>query len=126
LASRRADISVAQLLVVDGRVVGEVEVAADARARRRGLSGRDGIEGALLVPRCPAVHTMGMRFSIEVAFLDRDLVVVDVVAMAPGRLGWPRLRARSCLEAEAALFRSWGLRRGSRLELQSSLSEEGR
>ncbi|MDQ1427309.1 MAG: uncharacterized protein QOK39_785 [Acidimicrobiaceae bacterium] len=117
---------VAQRLVVDGRVVCDVEVAVNARARRRGLSGRDGIEGAFLVPRCPAVHTVGMRFPIEVAFLDRDLVVLEVVAMAPGRLGWPRLRARSCLEAEAGSFGGWGLQRGSRLELRSSLSEEDR
>jgi uncharacterized membrane protein (UPF0127 family) len=112
-------------LVVDGRAVCAVETPGTSRARRRGLIGRGGVEGALFLPRCPAVHTVGMRFAVDVAFVDRHMVVIDVVTMAPGRLGWPRLRARSCVEAEAGAFARWGVRRGSRLELRSSSSEEG-
>jgi uncharacterized membrane protein (UPF0127 family) len=121
-----ADVVVAsaQELVVDGRSVCAVEVPVGARARRLGLVGRDALTGAMFLPRCPAVHTVGMRFALDVAFVDRHMVVIDVVAMAPGRLGWPRLRARSCVEAEAGAFARWGVRRASRLELRSSSSEE--
>jgi hypothetical protein len=105
-------------LVVDGRAVCAVEVAGRTGGRMRGLLGRDGLEGALLLPHEPGVHTFGMRFAIDVAFLDRRSVVLEVVRMAPGRFGRPRLRARSVLEAEAGRFEAWGLVRGSRVEIE--------
>ncbi|HZB06921.1 MAG TPA: DUF192 domain-containing protein [Thermoleophilaceae bacterium] len=50
-----------------------VIVAASAWQRVRGLAGRHTPpEGsALLFPRCRSVHTFGMRFPIDVVFLDR-------------------------------------------------------
>src|SRR5690606_19882018 len=64
-----------------------LEVAASPRARTRGLLGRDGIEGALLLTPARSVHTFGMRFAIDVAHLDAELRVLSVCTMAPGRLG---------------------------------------
>jgi uncharacterized protein len=90
-----------------------VEVAASYRARTRGLLGRDGVEGALLLTPASGVHTFGMRFPIDVAYLDRRLRVLAVRTMPPGRLGRPRLRARHVLEAEAGALTRWGLSRGS-------------
>ena len=90
----------------------DIEVASTRRARRRGLLGRDGIEGALLLTPARAVHTFGMRFDIDVAYLDGHGVVLEVRRMARNRLGRPRLRARSVLEAEAGTFGRWGLRVG--------------
>jgi uncharacterized membrane protein (UPF0127 family) len=92
-----------------------LEVARSARARRHGLLGRDGIEGALLLSPASAVHTVGMRFAIDVAYLDRTLRVVAVRTMPPGRIGLPRPRARHVLEAEAGAMRRWGIRRGVRI-----------
>ena len=100
-------------------VLCSVEVAVAAGQRLRGLLGRDGLEGALLLPRCRSVHTMGMRFAIDVAFLDRSGCVVDVVApMRPWRLGHLRLRARQVLEAEAGAFERWRLAAGDVLEVR--------
>jgi uncharacterized protein len=49
---------------------------------------------ALLLPRCRSIHTLGMRFPIRMAFLDRDLAVLGVRDIAPGypfvRLGCAR------------------------------------
>ncbi|WP_438486072.1 DUF192 domain-containing protein [Streptomyces sp. S186] len=111
---------------VDGRGVLEVagtqvpvEIAASHRARMRGLLGRDGIAGALLLTPASGVHTFGMRFAIDVAYLNRDLVVVDVCTLRPGRLGRPRLRARHVLEAEAGAMAGWEVRRGVRLRLRT-------
>jgi uncharacterized membrane protein (UPF0127 family) len=95
-----------------------LEVAVSARARRRGLLGRDGIEGALLLSPASAVHTLGMRFAIDVAYLDRRMRVVAVRTMRPGRLGLPRPRARHVLEAEAGAMERWGVRRGVRVLVQ--------
>ncbi|MFD3420657.1 DUF192 domain-containing protein [Streptomyces decoyicus] len=92
-----------------------VEIAASYRARTRGLLGREGIEGALLLTPANSVHTFRMRFAIDAAYLSRDFTVLAVRTMRPGRLGLPRLRARHVLEAEAGAMARWGLRPGLRL-----------
>ncbi|MEU9110261.1 DUF192 domain-containing protein [Streptomyces sp. NPDC048483] len=97
-----------------------VEIAASYRARTRGLLGRDGIEGVLLLTPASGVHTFRMRFAIDVAYLSRDLTVLAVRTMPPGRLGRPRLRARHVLEAEAGAMERWGLRPGRRLTVETA------
>ncbi|GAA2373822.1 DUF192 domain-containing protein [Streptomyces cuspidosporus] len=92
-----------------------LEVAASYRARTRGLLGRDGVAGALLLTPASSVHTFGMRFAIDVAYLDRRLTVLAVRTMRPGRLGLPRPRARHVLEAEAGAMERWGIRAGARV-----------
>ncbi len=78
----------------------EVEVAGTSRQRRRGLLKRDSLpqgSGMWIAP-CEAVHTIGMRFAIDVLFLDRDRKVLKIRgSMAPGRLGFC-FRAHSVLE----------------------------
>lgn len=107
-------------LVRGDEVLTTVEVARNAAQRGRGLLGRDGLEGALLLPHCRSVHTLGMRFAIDVAFLGPEGDVVDVVApMRPWRLGRPRLRARQVLEAEAGAFAGWNLAIGDVLEVRA-------
>ena len=73
--------------------------------RVRGLLGRDGLAPgeAMAFPRCNAIHTVGMRFPIDVAFLGRDGRPVKLVrAVPPGRLlVWGGLRARATVEAAA-------------------------
>ncbi|MCP3755685.1 DUF192 domain-containing protein [Streptomyces sp. TBY4] len=100
---------------VDAGLEVPLEVAASYRARTRGLLGRDGIDGAMLLTPATSVHTFRMRFAIDVAHLDRRLTVIALTTMAPGRLGLPRLRARHVLEAEAGAMAAWGLRVGSTL-----------
>ncbi|MEU6219528.1 DUF192 domain-containing protein [Streptomyces sp. NPDC047022] len=97
-----------------------LEIARSARARRRGLLGRDGIEGALLLSPANAVHTLGMRFAVDVAYLDRTLRVIAVRTMRPGRIGLPRPRARHVLEAEAGMLERWGLRPGTRVAVRDA------
>jgi uncharacterized protein len=94
-----------------------VEVAASYRARTRGLLGRDGIDGALLLTPAGGVHTFKMRFAIDVAYLDRRLRVLAVRTMPPGRFGLPRPRSRHVLEARAGAMAQWGLRRGATVEI---------
>jgi uncharacterized membrane protein (UPF0127 family) len=95
-----------------------VEVASTRRARRRGLLGRDGIEGALLLRPARSVHTVGMRFPIDVAYLDGGLVVVKVARMGRHRIGMPVARCRAVLEAEAGAFGHWNLQPGDQLDVQ--------
>lgn len=94
-----------------------LRVAASYRARTRGLLGQDGVQGALLLTPASSVHTVRMRFAIDVAYLDRRLRVIAVRTMPPGRIGRPRLLARHVLEAEAGALARWGVRRGVRLDI---------
>ncbi|MGK2947801.1 MAG: DUF192 domain-containing protein [Acidimicrobiales bacterium] len=103
-------------LLRDGVVLASLEVADDRSARRKGLLGRDGIDGALLLEPARSVHTLGMRFPIDVAWLDADLVVLRTATMARQRMSRPVLRAHSVLEAEAGCFAHWGLAVGDQLE----------
>lgn len=104
-------------LLRDGRVLASLEVASSRGERRRGLLGRDGIEGALLIERARSVHTIGMRFPIDVAHLDADGVVLRTRTMACNRIGLPVLGSRSVVEAEAGAFRHWELHPGQVLEV---------
>ncbi|MGW6583732.1 DUF192 domain-containing protein [Streptomyces globisporus] len=97
-----------------------LRIAASYRARTKGLLGRDGIEGAMMLTPCGSVHTFRMRFPIDVAYLDRTFTVLAVTTMKPGRLGLPRLRARHVVEAEAGALERWGVRPGVRLELKAA------
>ncbi|MFD4142399.1 DUF192 domain-containing protein [Streptomyces sp. NPDC058572] len=92
-------------------------IAASYRARTRGLLGRDGIEGAVLLTPCSGVHTFRMRFAIDVAYLDGRLRVLAVRTMRPGRLSLIRFRARHVLESEAGAMARWGLRPGVRVAI---------
>ncbi len=94
------------------------EVASDRRARAKGLLGRTGYEGAMVLPRTRSVHTFGMRFAIDVAFCDQEMVVVGLARLRPWRMSIPRRGGRSVVEAEAGAFERWGLKVGDRLELR--------
>ena len=105
-------------LLRDGEVLASLEVADSRRARSRGLLGRDGVDGALLLRPCRSVHTLGMRFPIDVAFCDDDLQVLRVVTMHRHRLCRPVLRSKVVIEAEAGAFARWSLRPGDKLEVK--------
>lgn len=105
-------------LLRDGDVLASAEVASTVGRRSKGLLGLDRYQGAMVFPKTRAVHTFGMRFAIDVAFCDEDLVVVDVVTMRPWRMGRPRRHARCLIEAEAGAFGRWELRAGDQLEVR--------
>jgi uncharacterized protein len=95
-----------------GAVSVPLEIASSYRARTKGLLGRDSVDGALLLSPAGSIHTFGMRIPIDVAYLDRDLKIIAVRTMKPGRLGLPRPRSRHVLEAEAGVMAGWGVRVG--------------
>ena len=107
-------------LVHEDKVLATLEVADSMGARARGLLGRDGFEGAILLAPARSVHTIRMRFAIDVAYLDRDEQVLRIVTMAPNRFGMPVWRARSVIEAEGGSFERWGLHVGDRVEIRGA------
>ena len=106
-------------LMRDDKVLAAIDIAESFRERSRGLLGRDGVEGALLLRPAHQVHSFGMRFPIDVAFCTDDLVVVRTLALRPGRVTRPSLRCRCVIEAQAGAFTRWGLRPGDQLEVRA-------
>lgn len=102
----------------DAHVLASAEVADARTARRKGLLGRDHLDGALVLRPCRWVHTIGMRFPIDVAYLDENGVVVKTVHMHRHRMGVPVWRARLVIEAEEGAFARWGLRVGDEIEVR--------
>ena len=76
-------------LVTDGRVLASAEVVNGRRDRARGLIGRDGHEGALVLSPCRWIHTVGMRFPLDVAYVDAEGIVLKTVRMNRNRMGLP-------------------------------------
>jgi uncharacterized membrane protein (UPF0127 family) len=106
------------LVTDDARVLASAEVADSRTARRNGLLGRDHMEGALVLTPCRWIHTLGMRFPIDVAFLDDDGMVVKTMQMRRHRIGVPVWRASLVIEAEAGAFARWGLHVGDVIEVR--------
>ncbi len=105
-------------LVSEGRVLASLEVAMTRSERRRGLRRRSDFEGALLLERTRWIHTFGLRFPIDVAYLGADGVVLKTVTMHRFHLGVPMWKARSIIEARAGAFGRWGVHIGDRLEVR--------
>jgi uncharacterized membrane protein (UPF0127 family) len=105
-------------LVRDGDVLATAEVARDAHARRRGLLGRDSFSGALVLRPCRHVHTLGMRFPIDVAFCDVHGRVLRTSTLSPWRLSPIVRKSAFVIEASAGSFDRWGLRTGDQVELR--------
>jgi hypothetical protein len=105
-------------LVRDGEVLAAAEVTRTRRERGRGLLGRDGYTGALIFRPCHQVHTVGMRFAIDVAFCSADDVVLAVRTMKPWRLSPLVWRSAFVIEAESGAFERWGLRVGDQVEVK--------
>lgn len=105
-------------LLKDDKVLAHVELAETFGARLKGLMGRSDLEGAILLRPARSVHTVGMRFAIDVAYCDRDMVVLCTLTMKPYRVGRLRPKAHTVVEARAGAFERWGLEAGDKLEVK--------
>jgi uncharacterized membrane protein (UPF0127 family) len=78
----------------------EVPVATTLRSRLLGLAliDRERAGAGLLIPRCRGVHTVGMRFPLDLLFLDRHGCVVEICRDVPAGRFFRCRRAASVLE----------------------------
>lgn len=98
-------------------------LATTAGERRRGLIGRDDLEPgeALIIPRCRQVHTFGMRFTIDVLFLDGSGTVVRVCrGLSPRRISPVAWRARQAIELPAGTIDRTETAEGDRVTLHDT------
>jgi uncharacterized membrane protein (UPF0127 family) len=106
----------------DGKILGDrILWAGTPDSRRRGLLDRQALaagEGVYLVP-CSWIHMFGMRFAIDVAFLDDEGRVLAMChGIRPNRMSRPVLRAQGALELPAGTLASSGTRVGDRILLE--------
>jgi uncharacterized protein len=74
-------------------------------------------DGLWIVP-CRGVHTIAMRFPIDVLYLDRNRLVVYLsYGLKPWRLGRISLRAASVLELPPETLRPSGTTLGDEIEI---------
>jgi uncharacterized protein len=105
-----------------GTVVGErVRTAGTFLSRLVGLLGTAAIAegGGLWIVPCRSVHTVGMLYPIDVAFLDAQGVVVGTLeGFPPNRVGRVFRDARGALELRAGTLAATGTAPGDRLEFE--------
>ncbi len=97
---------------------GEVAVADSWWSRLRGLLARPPLRAGqgLLLLQCGSVHTVGMTYPIDVAFLDADGTVVrSIPRLAPCRVGVGGPGAVHALELPAGRLAETGTAPGTRL-----------
>jgi uncharacterized membrane protein (UPF0127 family) len=113
------------ILSEDGRLLADRAWAATAWTERaRGWVGKPSVEAGegLLLNPASSIHSFGMRFSFDLAFLDsRGRVLKLRPAMRPGRVAmaplgaWMKDRGIQALELPPGSLASWGLRVGQGL-----------
>jgi len=81
----------------------DVRVALTPHARLLGLALLDEVPAgsALLIPRCRSIHTFGMRFPLDVVFLDERDRLVRLVEGVPSRRVLWCASARAVIETTA-------------------------
>ena len=102
-----------------------VELALTRKARRKGLLGRERLEAneAMVISPCVSVHTVSMRFPIDVAFVDKEGRAVRLVHdLQPWRMA-ASFRARAVIELAAGRLEQCGVRLGDRLYVAPELPE---
>lgn len=96
-------------------LAGNLEVADTGATRSKGLLGREGLlqgEGLWIVP-CESVHTFGMRFPIDLVYLDRKLKIKKL------RNSVPAWRISACFSAHSVVE----LPAGTILDSQTALGD---
>jgi uncharacterized protein len=94
-------------------------IARTFHERMRGLLGLPplAVGQALLLKGCSSVHTIGMKYAIDVVFLDTDMRVLRVAGhVAPGRLAVWQWGSKHVLELVAGQAVAHGIQQGAILK----------
>jgi len=110
------------------QLAARVRIADSLLGRLVGLLGKQSLDqdSGLLIFPSNSIHTLGMRFPIDVVFLDQDWRVEDLCeSVPPFRLIWPRWKARSVLEVPIYSIRNSRTEVGDQLVLSKHSLHEG-
>jgi uncharacterized membrane protein (UPF0127 family) len=104
----------------DTLVADRADIADTSAKRRQGLLKHTGLEPGegLWIAPCEAVHTLGMKFPIDVLFLDKKKKVLKVRSAMPRRRMAVSLLAHSVLELPSGRAAETGTVAGDQLEFE--------
>ncbi|MSO59305.1 MAG: DUF192 domain-containing protein [Ilumatobacteraceae bacterium] len=105
-------------LVSDARVLASAKLASSRTARRRGLIGVCNIDEALVLQPCRWIHTFGVLHTLDVAYLDKQGVVLRIEHISPKRVGAPVWSAVTVIEAASGSMERWSLKIGDLVEVR--------
>lgn len=105
----------------------KVVVANNFWSRLIGLIGKTNLSAdeGLFFPRCKRVHTYGMRFPIDVVFIDKESRVLGIVAnLVPWRIS-PKIKSvDSCLELRGGVAARNGIVVGTKLSRELGIKND--
>jgi uncharacterized protein len=99
-------------------LIAQVRKTTNAWERMRGLLGRPPLaadEGLLIEP-CPSVHTLGMRYALDIVFVDANYRVLRLIEKLPPLRSAACANARATLELAPGTLSTLGLRVGDALQ----------
>lgn len=109
------------------QLAARVQIADSLLSRLVGLLGKRSLDpdSGLLIFPSNSIHTVGLRFPIDVVFLGRDWRVQDLCeSVPPFRLTWPRWKAQSVLEIPVHSIRNSRTEVGDQLLLVNPSPDE--
>jgi len=105
-------------LVSEGRVLAAAQLATSRADLRRGLLGVTSVDEPLVLMPCSWVHTIGMKATIDVAYVASNNIVIQTATMKPWRVGARIPATALIIEAAAGSFERWNLRVGDEVEVR--------
>ncbi|MBV1908676.1 MAG: DUF192 domain-containing protein [Kangiellaceae bacterium] len=104
---------------VDGRpVLAELYIARTAWQRTRGLLGRSPLTDSqgLLIEKCHSVHMVGMKYAIDLCYLDQDGRVMKTIDnFKPWHFSYC-LGANAVIEMMSGMNKRLNLSKGKKIE----------
>jgi len=110
-------------LTRDNVILNEAEIAHSFYHRLKGLLGRSSLAvgKGLIIKPCRSVHTMGMLFPIDLAFVDSEDRICHITEnMRPYRISPVIKKSSYIIEAPPGTFTSTGTSVGDKVKLEKS------
>lgn len=107
-------------LTIGNIILEKVEIANSFFTRLKGLLGRERLEKkeGLIIKPCNSVHTIGMKFPIDVAFVNNDDEIIHIIySMFPGKFSHVIKNSKYVIEVNAGVFRNQGLKIGDKIKI---------
>lgn len=101
-------------------IASRVESALTFSRRLVGLMGRSTIpdEQGLYFPGCKSIHTFGMKFAIDVLFMDKKMKITKIVSrLNPNRVAFAPFATRATLELAGGVLKKHDLEVGDEIAL---------
>ena len=97
----------------------KVKVAGTFGSRFKGLMGKKNLDEGegLIISQCNQVHSFNMNFPIDVIFLTKQMEILKITTMDPGKVGAVQKHSACVLEVEAGSAEHFGVANGDTLKI---------